>query len=328
MSATHRQARRLLLLAAFVCTTPQVTRAHAFAPGVLSGSGLTPRLPPHCRDVTRPPDVSPATDLRTSWLVDCGSAGLHGHRLSMDGIEMSRTDVIVRITSIDDAAATAVLHRGRPDFNLPATAATNPRRGAVAVLASYFVLGTEHILLGYDHLLFVLGLLLLASGWRMLLETVTAFTVAHSLTLALAVLGAVQLPAAPVEVLIAASIVLLAAEVARIDLGYVTEASLTRRRPWVVALLFGLLHGLGFAGALAEIGLPREHLGLALLAFNLGVEAGQLAVVLALSALVLAARRVGWKWRWARLAPAYAMGVLAVAWTLERLTDLRPALGS
>ena len=181
----------------------------------------------------------------------------------------------------------------------------------------YFVLGTEHILLGIDHLLFVLGLLLLVRGVGPLVKTITAFTIAHSITLAAAVMGLVTLDRGPVEAAIALSIVLLAREIV---VGYSGQKHLVHRRPWLVAFVFGLLHGLGFAGALGEIGLRSADVPLALLSFNLGVEAGQLAFV---ALLVLLNRMVGetLRFRVPRFEPAvgYALGGLAMLWLFDRL---------
>jgi hydrogenase/urease accessory protein HupE len=181
----------------------------------------------------------------------------------------------------------------------------------------YFALGTEHILLGIDHLLFVLGLLLLVRGAGPLVKTITAFTIAHSITLAAAVMGVVTLDRGPVEAAIALSIVLLAREIV---VGYSGHTHLVHRRPWLVAFVFGLLHGLGFAGALGEIGLRSADVPLALLTFNLGVEAGQLAFVVL---LVLLNRMVGetLRFRVPRFEPAlgYALGGLAMLWLFDRL---------
>ncbi|HSH76237.1 MAG TPA: HupE/UreJ family protein [Longimicrobiales bacterium] len=183
--------------------------------------------------------------------------------------------------------------------------------------ATYLGLGAEHILLGVDHLLFVLGLLLLVRGFIPLVKTVTAFTVAHSITLAASVLGYIPLDRAPIEAAIALSIVLLAREIVVADRGLV---HLTHRKPWVVAFVFGLLHGLGFAGALGEIGLPASAIPLALLFFNLGVEAGQLAFVVVLLVLhrLLHARLQA---ALPRMKPAlgYSLGALAALWFFERL---------
>jgi hypothetical protein len=191
---------------------------------------------------------------------------------------------------------------------------------ALDVVRAYTVLGIEHILGGVDHLLFVLALLLLVRGLGRLVATVTAFTVAHSVTLAAATLGFVHVPSAPVEATIALSILFLASELARQQLaGGASRADLTARFPWVVAFSFGLLHGFGFAGALSEIGMPAKAVPLALLFFNVGVELGQLAFI----AAVLA---VGWGFRRAALvaprgwprAAAYGIGSVAAFWFVQR----------
>jgi hydrogenase/urease accessory protein HupE len=181
--------------------------------------------------------------------------------------------------------------------------------GPVA-FGGWLELGFVHIAGGVDHLLFVLGLVLLIPGRRALVAAITAFTVAHSLTLAGATLGAFSLPGPPVEATIAASIVLLAVEGTR------SEAALARSRPWVVAFAFGLLHGFGFAGALLELGLPRDAAALPLLGFNLGVEAGQLAFVALVLGPVIALRRAPRRWQ---LVPLYALGSVATAWTIQRI---------
>jgi hypothetical protein len=193
--------------------------------------------------------------------------------------------------------------------------------GSVADAAGrYLALGVEHILLGIDHLLFVLGLLLIVRGPWMLIKTVTAFTVAHSLTLALATLGLVAVPSRPVDAAIALSIVFLAAEILRARQG---RTGLTHRFPWLIAFAFGLLHGLGFAGALAEIGLPAGEIPLALLFFNLGVEIGQLMFIAVVLSLRWAVLRLEIAWPvWAEPLPAYLIGTLAASWFIERATVL------
>jgi hypothetical protein len=187
----------------------------------------------------------------------------------------------------------------------------------LGLAAAYLALGAEHILLGVDHLLFVLGLLILVQGFGPLVKTITAFTVAHSITLGASVLGFIPIHRAPIEAAIALSIVLLAREIVVAGRGLV---HLTHRKPWLVAFIFGLLHGLGFAGALGEIGLPERAIPLALLFFNLGVEVGQLAFVIALLAVYRLVRTTG-RVRVRRLEPAlgYALGALATLWLLDRL---------
>jgi hypothetical protein len=185
------------------------------------------------------------------------------------------------------------------------------------VAVAYLALGVEHILGGVDHLLFVLALLLLVRGFTLLLKTITAFTVAHSLTLALAALGVLNVPGAPVEAVIALSILFLASEIVRTRGG---QIGLTARYPWVVAFTFGLLHGLGFAGALAEVGLPQSAIPLALLFFNVGVEVGQLLFVGASLVVVDLIRRPRFTWpAWSWRLPAYGIGSVAAFWCAERV---------
>jgi len=272
---------------------------------------LLPRLPAHCRPLGRPPRPVTLDAAPQRWRVDCGARGLGGATLTVDGLE-SRTDVVVRVAWRDGRTSTGVLRADTPELALP----DGPATESGAVLRSYVGLGVAHILLGPDHLLFVLGLLLLADGWGMLVRTVTAFTAAHSLTLALAAFGLLALPPAPVDATIALSIVVLALELLRDP---EAAPTLARRAPWIVAFAFGLLHGLGFAGALAAIGLPPDHVPLALLSFNLGVELGQMAFVAAILPVVAVSRRLaGGRPVLARV-PAYAIGALAVAWTLDRV---------
>jgi hypothetical protein len=291
-------------------------------PALDAGTGsdaVVPRMPPHCRPFALPD--APAAEPSAPALIDCRPLGLRGKEIAVEGLDVVPLDVIVRITAIDGTVASGVLHSAQDRFAVPGAAESAP---PWAVLQRYGALGVEHILFGIDHLLFVLGLMLLVRNLATLVKTVTAFTVAHSLTLALAVLGVVTVPSAPVEAAISLSIVLLAVEVARVETGYAPPVSIAHRAPWVVAFAFGLLHGLGFAGALADIGLPRDQLALSLLSFNLGVEAGQLVFVTALVGLAWAAGRVvGW-WPRLRLVPAYAMGAVAVAWTLERIQQFWP----
>ena len=185
------------------------------------------------------------------------------------------------------------------------------------VLQTYFVIGVEHILAGWDHLLFVIALVLLIGNWRTVVVAATAFTVSHSITLAAAALGYVGLPQAPVEALIALSILFLAGELVKVNRGL---PSLTARNPWLVAFAFGLLHGFGFAGALSDIGLPQNEIALALLMFNVGVEIGQLMFVAGILALLWLIQRFRRDWpEWLRLVPAYGIGGIAAFWLIERV---------
>jgi hydrogenase/urease accessory protein HupE len=223
------------------------------------------------------------------------------------------SEVLVRLFFRDGRLVQGVLTEDAPELTVPA----EPRR--LDVVAAYGRLGVHHILTGLDHLAFVLGLLLLVGG-RSFLPAVTAFTLGHSVTLALAVLGLVAVPQRPVEVLIAASVFVLAVELARDGQA---PRSLLARRPWVMACAFGLLHGFGFAGALADIGLPEGDIPLALGSFNVGIELGQIAVVLLALAAARAVRgAVAGGGRWWRMIPAYAIGSVAFCWMLERVAVL------
>ena len=238
-------------------------------------------------------------------------APLRGRLLYVDGLTSTMTDVLVRIEFADGASWVTRLTPQAPQVRIP----EHQSRSSVAVI--YLVLGVEHILLGIDHLLFVLALLLITRGIRRLALTITAFTVAHSITLALATLGFVRMPPPPVEAVIALSIVFVAAEILRARRG---EEGLTARAPWIVAFTFGLLHGFGFAGALAEIGLPAGQIPLALFFFNVGVEVGQLVFVAAILAIIAMARRTRVELpRWAALAPPYAIGCIAMFWVIQRV---------
>jgi hydrogenase/urease accessory protein HupE len=235
---------------------------------------------------------------------------LAGQTITIDRLDATITDVLVRIQTRDGAVRTARLTPSNPSFTVPA------RAGPLIVLSAYIGLGIEHILFGVDHLLFVLCLLLLVRGIRSLLATVTAFTLAHSITLAAATLGFIRVPAASVEATIALSIVFLAAELA----GGGARRTVTRSYPWLVAFSFGLLHGLGFAGALAEVGLPPGDIPLALFGFNVGVELGQLAFITAVLSLgrlvcILPLRLPAWTTR----AAGYAIGTIAAFWVFVRL---------
>lgn len=244
--------------------------------------------------------------------IRCGERGLAGI-LSVKGIGKNYSAVILRIHWRDGQESTHTLSKNRPDVQLFGGA--RDQRDHIEVAQTYALLGLEHILSGIDHLLFVLSLLLLVGFRRRLLATITSFTVAHSLTLAASALGALSLRPPPVEAVIALSIVLVSAEALN------DKETLTRRWPSIVAFVFGLVHGLGFAGALKDIGLPEQHTNIALLSFNVGVEAGQLLVIAVAGALVLATRRLRWTAS-ARRALLYGIGSVSVFWTLSRLTAM------
>lgn len=275
----------------------------------MAGVDLRPVLPADCT-ATSPAEIHEEGDhVTATWSIDCGPAGLVGRDIGVEGLAASKTDALLHLELGDGRAIDTVLRQREPVFTVPG------RESTWTVAYRYLELGVDHIVTGYDHLLFVLGLLLLASSFRMLVATVTAFTLGHSVTLTLAVLGIARVPSAPVEVLIAFSIFVLAVELARPG----TSAGLLGRNPWSMALLFGLLHGLGFAAMLREVGLPSEAIPLALLSFNVGIELGQLAFVAIVLVLRVAARmgRVTSP-AWARPAVVYAMGSLAAYWMIER----------
>jgi hydrogenase/urease accessory protein HupE len=237
---------------------------------------------------------------------------LRGQTLRIRGLEKTVTDVLTRIQFLDGTVAINVLQPSSPALVVP------ERQSALALARNYILYGIQHIWFGVDHLLFVLGLLLIVGDRWTLVKTITSFTVAHSITLALATLGFAHAPVEPLNAAIALSILFLGPEIARMWRG---ESSLTIRRPWLVAFIFGLLHGFGFAGALSEIGMPQRHIPVALLFFNLGVEAGQLlfvAAVMALAALVRVTRLP--LPRWAPLVPPYAIGSVAVFWMIQRIS--------
>jgi hydrogenase/urease accessory protein HupE len=247
------------------------------------------------------------------WTIATGPRGLEGGEVAVHGLQTTMVDVLVRVAFADGRVVSRLLRPDAPSFVLHRTDAGPPAGG-------YFVLGVEHILLGIDHLLFVLALVLIVRGIGLLVKTITAFTIAHSITLALATLGFVKVPSAPVEAVIALSIVFVAAEIVRARRG---DRGLTESAPWLVAGTFGLLHGFGFAGALAQVGLPQNDIPLALLFFNLGVEAGQLAFVGAVLALIAGAQRIRLPApEWARLATPYAIGCVAMFWVIQRLSAL------
>ena len=244
--------------------------------------------------------------------LDC-RGGLDGERIAISGLSATVIDVLVRVGRDDGSAQVVRLTPSSPAFTVVAAP------GALGVAETYVDLGIEHILFGIDHLLFVLALLILVGATRRLFATVTAFTVAHSVTHAAATLGIVHVPQRAVEAVIALSIMFVAANILH---GAEGRPGLTSRRPWLVAFTFGLLHGLGFAGALAEIGLPPQAIPLALVSFNLGVELGQLAFIAAMLGLGALAGRIRIAWpAWSWYLPPYAIGSVAAYWTIQRLAQ-------
>jgi len=242
--------------------------------------------------------------------------GIAGKRIDFVGLQATITEVLARIHSQDGGTSTTIVRPSRPWLDVPAA------QGWFEIAVTYVRQGIEHILFGFDHLLFVAALLLIVRDWRVLIKTITAFTIAHSITLTLATFGWVTLPPAPVEAMIALSILLVAAEIVRKERG---ETSPTITWPWIVAFAFGLLHGFGFAGALLELGLPRSDIPLALFSFNVGVEVGQLLFIGAVLAAfhasrVLFALSSEIARRRAFVSMAYAIGGIAAVWSVERLS--------
>jgi hydrogenase/urease accessory protein HupE len=276
--------------------------------------GLYVQFPADTRNLTEPHGAMVNNALTERWSVQ-RAGGLTGGRVHIDGLSATMTDVLVRLERLDGSTQVTRLTPSAPSFVVEAAP------GRLEVARTYLVLGVEHILGGFDHLLFVLALLILVKGSRRLIATITAFTVAHSLTLAGATLGVVHVPGPPVEAAIALSIVFVAAEVIRSRQG---ESGLTERLPWVVAFIFGLLHGFGFASALNEVGLPQSAIPVALLFFNVGVEIGQLLFIAAVFIVMALARRLmrrvgllrpAWAWR----VPPYLIGSVSAFWMIQRL---------
>ncbi len=261
-------------------------------------------------------------DLRTSiyamgaavqrWRVHI-PGGLEGKPIELTDLGLTGLEVLVRVERADGTGQVERVLAVRPRFTL------RPSPGTVEVIGTYTRLGIEHILTGADHLLFVLALVLIVRSRRQLFITITAFTIAHSITLALATLNLVRIPGPPVEATIALSIVFVASEIVRLRQG---REGLAARKPWVIAFAFGLLHGLGFAGALAEVGLPQNAIPLALFFFNVGVEVGQLIFifgVLTFTAIVSRVLRRCDYPRWTVVLPAYLIGSVASFWVVERM---------
>ena len=276
------------------------------------------KLPPGVRNITGPAVQELSDSLLERRVIEAPN-GLGGQRIEFPGLQATIADVLVRVQGPDGGSTTTLVRGSQPWIDIAA-----PAGGAMAVFGGFVGHGIDHILFGYDHLLFVLALMLIVRGKRALILTVTAFTLAHSITLALATLGVVKVAGPPVEAAIAFSIVLVAAEIIRLRRG---EDSLTARRPWLVAFCFGLLHGFGFASALSDIGLPSGDVPLALLAFNIGVELGQLAFIAAVLIVVALARKLrvpeALRTGAPRVAP-YFIGSLAAFWFVERVAAFWP----
>jgi len=322
--------RLLLLLAVLFATAVQAT-AHEIRPAYLQvdetahtqfsvlwkvpASGdrrlaLYVRFPADCQNLGEPSGSLDDGAYFERWKISC-DGGLKGKLITVDGLRTSMTDVLARVSWIDGTTEVARLTPEHPSLTL---------KGAQSILQvawTYFWLGVEHILGGVDHLLFVLALMLLIRERWMLIKTISAFTLAHSITLAGATLGYFSLPQKPVEATIALSIAFVASELVKMKPG---ERRLSEAYPWVVAFSFGLLHGFGFAGALKEIGLPQKDVPLALLTFNLGVEAGQSMFVAAVLLVCAAIKAVtALPLSRARVSAAYMIGTASAVWFIDRI---------
>ncbi|HQR19274.1 MAG TPA: HupE/UreJ family protein [Burkholderiaceae bacterium] len=304
-------------------TRPAYLDVKEVAPGQYSMLWRTPvlagmrlpialQLPPDVKNLKEPVVQRLADSIVERREIDAGPTGLAGKRIEFPGLQLTITDVLVRTERLDGSHSTEIVRPARPwiEYSAP--------RSAAATAGVFLVQGIEHILLGVDHLLFVLGLLLLVRTPWILVKTITAFTVAHSITLALATLGIASIPGPPLNAAIALSILFLGPEIVRAWRG---GTSFTIRHPWVVAFAFGLLHGFGFASGLTAIGLPKDDIPLALLMFNVGVEVGQLAFVALILLLLKAFRLLELRWPSpARMFPAYLIGTLGAFWTIQRIS--------
>lgn len=325
-----RQVKAALAVILFACV--QSARAHDVQPGALDlketapgtyqilwkqprhGDELLPLEPIYPESCSfRPGQGMDAPAGESGGTLTC-PAGLAGATFRVNGLEVASADVLITVHGADGRVETHRLGPGSP-------AATF---GEAPGPAAYFRMGVEVVLLGVDHLLFVFGLLLVVRDRRMLLETIAAFTLAYSLTLAIAILGHANLPVQPLKAAIALSILFLGPEIVRVRRG---ETSFTIRRPWIVAFTFGLLHGFGFASGLTAMGLPSVGIPLGLFLFNVGVEIGLLLFVLLVLAMAWSFRQLQIRWaRWAEALPAYAVGTLGAFWTIQR-TALLLGLG-
>jgi hydrogenase/urease accessory protein HupE len=295
-------------------TTPNQYRVLWRTP-VLAGNKLLVvlKLPEGVTD-TKPPIIQELSDslVERRW-INGGTGGLSGKKIEFQGLQLTITDVLARIEMLDGRKITVMA--GSSDASI-----TIPKSQSWWEVASTFVIeGIKHIAMGIDHLLFVAALMLIVRNWLVLVQTITAFTIAHSITLTSATMGWITLPVAPVEAMIALSILLVACEVIRLERG---KSSITITWPWVVAFLFGLLHGFGFAGALVDLGLPQTDIPLALLSFNIGVEIGQLCFIGILLVVVYGIRRIIPLQSRAVVGAAYLIGTAAAFWSIERLSAM------
>lgn len=246
------------------------------------------------------------------WSVECVE-GLVGKTLAFQGLTRTSTDLLLRLELLNGTSQSILLTPTKTSYQIPQEASS------LQIVKTYTWLGITHILMGFDHLLFVFALLLIVKNMRRLLWTITAFTLAHSITMAGATLGFIHIPQQPVEAMIALSILFLAMEIVHEKQG---KVGLTSRFPWLIAFIFGLLHGFGFAGALAEIGLPQQAITLALIFFNIGVELGQLVFVTAVVLIGLALQRLKHPnvLQKVEMVVVYSIGGLSSFWVFERIS--------
>lgn len=273
---------------------------------------LNPQLPSNCQELQPRSFSTVSGGGLYRWRVSCGEDGLAGETITIEGLKDTVINTLLRLEFANGQIRTAIARPNAPSYIVPG-AEENSR-----LAWSYLRLGIEHIFSGIDHLLFVLGLVLIVRGTWLLFKTITAFTVAHSITLGAATLGIVNIPQTPVEAVIALSILFLAVELAHSRQG---KPGLTEKSPWLVAFIFGLLHGFGFAGALMEVGIPQAEIPLALLLFNLGVEIGQVSFVLSILGLQWGLRQLDVSWpEWVKWVPPYAIGSVSAFWCLQRVS--------
>ncbi len=272
------------------------------------------QLPEDWQNIVQPTERRMADSIVFQRVIKAGKKSIEGDIVRFPGLEATITDVFVRLTRLDGTMMTAVVLPTRPYVEL------RGERSWSATAGEYVGLGFHHIMLGIDHLLFVLGLLLIVQSRMMLFKTITSFTVAHSITLAIATFGFASVPLPPLNAAVALSILFLGPEIVRSWRG---ETSLTIQYPWIVAFMFGLLHGFGFASGLSTTGMPSAELPWALLFFNVGVELGQVAFVFLILLLARSFRVLEIHWpRWVEMAPGYAVGSLGAYWTIQRTVML------
>lgn len=323
---------RILLVLLLGVSVAQFAHAHRFAPSLLqvdeiapqqynmvwktpaqgvSNVPLRPLWPQSCAVQNASQPQLEDTGIVTSWQLQCaqlGEGGLVGQTLGVSGLGANQASAMVMVKLLDGRQYQQVLDTEHPDFVVPAQSTAGD------VMRDYTRLGIDHIWMGVDHLLFVFGLLLLVGSGRRLLWTITAFTVGHSITVSLVTLGFFDFPVALVEFAIALSIFILAVELTRVD-----KHDVLWRNPWWLAAGFGLLHGMGFAGALAATGLPQDNVPLALLFFNVGIELAQISFILVVLAVWYVVRKPLAPWQDRLLpVPVYILGALSAMWCIER----------